>query len=101
MSKGDGEFIVNDEDEVNIIGSFQGFTEPVLDPSLLDDESDLHEATTDHPITKREYKLMNMMIDILVHGVDSFSPKKIENMMGFHKSTVKTIISLRKWLFYA
>lgn len=46
--------------------SFQAFVKYVLALSLLNDESDLDEATTTTPITKKEIQLINRKLNVLV-----------------------------------
>lgn len=101
MSGGDNEFAVTKEDEVEVTCYFHGFTKPILAQSFLDDESGIDEATIPTPITKREYQLMNMKLNVLVRPTYSCFSSNFQHMMTVHESAVKTIFSQSKRLFDA
>lgn len=101
MLGGDDEFVVNNDDEVEITSSFQQFDESVLAPYLLNDESNSYEVTTSHLFTKEEYQLMNRQLNVIVCRLYCFSPTNFQNLMTVHESTMKSILLERKCLFDA
>lgn len=81
-----------------LLGFFYGFTKLVLAPSILENESGIDEATTTTPITKREYLLTNMELNVLVRRAGSLN---FQNTMSLHESNINTILLESKGFFDA
>ncbi|CAH1428049.1 unnamed protein product [Lactuca virosa] len=60
--------------------------------SLIDDESDLDEESTNNPMTRTDYKALIRKMNMLVYQTELFSNSKLQHMMTINESTVKTLL---------
>lgn len=66
--------------------------------SLIDDESDLDEESTNNPMTRTDYKALIHKMNMLVYQTNLFSNSKLQHMMKVNESIVKTLLFESKWL---
>lgn len=60
--------------------------------SLIDDESDLDEESTNNPMTRTDYKALIHKMNMLVYQTNLFSNSKLQHMMKVNESIIKTLL---------
>lgn len=92
------DFGVNEEEE-NFQDPFEGFIDPILALSLIDDDSDLDEEHVNDSMTKRDYKALSRKMNMLVRHTEVFSTSMFEHLLHIHESSVKYLLSESKRVF--